>query len=350
MPEQTHDVELVCGDWLGGALISANHTDSYTLFAVGKNGKLRWQHTATGVKKALAISLDHVVYLVSQSVDGTVTRLAGLDELGGAKRFDLALPTSSEEQASLRKMGGKFVCATGSVSRRSRTIASRVIVNMDGLAYLAFTQGARTLRTGKCIPGSTVNPEEISLTREENIVLWQIHPNGTYRSTIVEAVKGKQALSAPLNAFAPTNSILTDNMNGVLISVRLSNGVGVHNESETADEFIYRIDPEGEVVYKYPLPKYTGLLRDEIVIEEDDVAFATRGSLLIAFNVRTGVDLWHWESNTLGIEVFAALANGHCLVQAPNALVEVESSTKSKEVFKGKAMMGWEGQMFRKHD
>jgi hypothetical protein len=31
MPENTHDVELVCGDWLGGALISANHANSYTL-------------------------------------------------------------------------------------------------------------------------------------------------------------------------------------------------------------------------------------------------------------------------------------------------------------------------------
>jgi len=31
MPETTKDVELVCGDWLGGALISANRSDSFTL-------------------------------------------------------------------------------------------------------------------------------------------------------------------------------------------------------------------------------------------------------------------------------------------------------------------------------
>jgi hypothetical protein len=40
MPEKTHDVDLVCGDWLGGALVSANRSDSYTLYTVGNDGKL----------------------------------------------------------------------------------------------------------------------------------------------------------------------------------------------------------------------------------------------------------------------------------------------------------------------
>jgi hypothetical protein len=76
-----------------------------------------------------------------------------------------------------------------------------------------------------------------------------------------------------------------------------------------------------------------------MVLGENDLGFATRGSLLIAFNVRNGKEAWHWDSNTPGIEVFAALANGHCLVQTPTALVEVENGDKSKEIFQGKAMM-----------
>src|SRR5262249_26997646 len=34
MPEKNRDVELVCGDWMGGALISSNRADSYTLYTV----------------------------------------------------------------------------------------------------------------------------------------------------------------------------------------------------------------------------------------------------------------------------------------------------------------------------
>lgn len=48
MPEKTSDVELVCGDWFGGALTSANHRTSYTLYVVGKDGKLRWQLAVEG--------------------------------------------------------------------------------------------------------------------------------------------------------------------------------------------------------------------------------------------------------------------------------------------------------------
>src|ERR1035438_5229091 len=60
MPETTRDVDLVCGDWLGGALISANRSDSYTLYTVGNDGKLRWQHTLPGIRKAHAYNRDRM--------------------------------------------------------------------------------------------------------------------------------------------------------------------------------------------------------------------------------------------------------------------------------------------------
>jgi outer membrane protein assembly factor BamB len=116
------------------------------------------------------------------------------------------------------------------------------------------------------------------------------------------------------------------------------------------DEMIYRVDEGGEVAYKLPLPKYAGPLHDEMVLGERELGFATRGGFLIAFNVKTGKEIWTWDSYTPGIEVFAALANGGCMVQTPTALVEVDSATESKEIAKGKAMMDWRGQMYIKHD
>ncbi len=46
MPEQTHDVELVCGDWLGGALISATTGSVITDGLGGVLLSLRWSHNA----------------------------------------------------------------------------------------------------------------------------------------------------------------------------------------------------------------------------------------------------------------------------------------------------------------
>ena len=96
------------------------------------------------------------------------------------------------------------------------------------------------------------------------------------------------------------------------------------------------------------LPQSVGPLHDDMVLGQDGLGFATRGGSLIAFDVVGGKELWRWNSDTSGIEVFAALANGGCVVQTPVALVEVDSATESKEILKSKAMLDWHGQLYQK--
>jgi outer membrane protein assembly factor BamB len=350
MPEITHDVELVCGDWLGGALISANHGNSYTLYTVGKDGKLRWQHTSDGIRKGHAYNLEHLVHVLSQSREGMVTRVTGIDEVTGAQKFDLTLPASHEALINVQKAGGKILCASKASSSPARTIASRLFVSIDGFAYVAFTQQERALGTAKCTPGSAIEPRDVTFQRDERVVLWQIHPDGTYRSTIVEESKSSRPLSEHVSVASPTGAIIPDGLDGVLLSIRWSHDAIVEDAHASPDEVVYRLDQNGAVVYKFPLPKYAGPLHDEMVLGENDRGFATRGGLLIAFNVRDGKEIWRWNSNTPEIEVFAALANGGCLVQTPTGLVEVENGTESKEIFKGKAMVDWQGQMYLKHN
>jgi outer membrane protein assembly factor BamB len=350
MPENTHDVELVCGDWLGGALISANHGNSYTLYTVGGDGKLRWQHTLDGVRKGHAYNLKHLVHVLSQCREGLVTKVTGIDEVTGAQKFDLTLPASHEELIHVQKVGVKILCASKASSFPVRTIASRLFVNIDGFAYVAFTQQEWALRTAKCTPGSAIEPRAVTFERDERVVLWQIHPDGTYRSTIVEESKSSRPLSEPVSVASPTGAIIPDGLDGVLLSIRWSHDAIVEDAHGSPDGVVYRVDQNGTVVYKFPLPKYGGPLHDEMVLGENDRGFATRGGILIAFNVRDGKEIWRWDSNTPEIEVFAALANGGCVVQTPTGLVEVENATESKEIFTGKAMMGWQGQMYRKHN
>ncbi len=350
MPENAHDVELVCGDWLGGALISANRADSFTLYTVGKDGQTSWKHTFPGVRKGHAYNLQHLIHILSQSLDGTNTTLTGIDEVSGSVRFTLPLPASYENEKNVKQSGSQVVCAPGSSRNPLRTIASRLMVNMDSLAYLAFTQNEWTLDGGKCVAGTVLDPHKLTLARDEKLLLWQIHPDGTYQTFVLEANKLTQPLSAPMSVASPTGAIVTDNMNGTLVPVRLSHNVLPENISEPADELIYRVNQDGEVVYKLPLPKYSGPLQDEMVIGSDELAFATRGTQLIAFNVRDGKELWQWDSNTENISVLAALADGSCLVQTPTEVVDVWSPTKARVYMSGRMMLWWQGQVFRKHN
>lgn len=349
MPEETHDVELVCGDWLGGALISANRADSFTLYTVGKDGKTSWQHTFSGVRKGHAYNLEHVVHILSQSADRTDTTLTALDEITGKVHFALTLPASHETQKNIKRDNNQVTCAPGLTTNPLRTVTSRLMVNMDGFAYLAFTQNEWTLDGGKCTAGMVLDPHTLNFIRDEKLLLWQIHPDGTYRSMLVEATKLTQLLSAPTTVASPTGALVPDDMNGTLVPVRLSHNVMPENIIDSSDELVYRVNDQGDVVYKFPLPKYSGTVTDEMVINSEDVAFATRGGRLIAFNVREGKELWQWDSNTEDVSVVAALADGSCLVQTPTEVVDVWSPTKSRVYMQGKVMLGWQGQVFRKH-
>ena len=118
MPEKTHDVELICGDWLGGALISAAQSNSYTLYAVGKDGKLRWQHTSIGVRKSLAISTDHILYLLNQSPEGTATSLTAFDKAAGTNGSNSLCPPPRIGLSTSRRMA--LIHLHGDLSSYSR--------------------------------------------------------------------------------------------------------------------------------------------------------------------------------------------------------------------------------------
>jgi outer membrane protein assembly factor BamB len=350
MPETTHDVDLVCGDWLGGALISANRSDSYTLYTVGNDGKLRWKQTLSGIRKAHAYNREHVMNVLSQSQDGLTAIISAFDQATGEKKFDLTIPASHEQLTNLRRSGAQIVCGPGSSVSLIPILTSGLFVNIDDYAYVAFTEHQSTLTTPDCTPGTAIAVRDVNVAREDKVVLWQIHPDGTYRSTIVDESKGRRALSEPVGVLSPTGGIIPDDSGGVLLSVRKSSPSTGKDATPTTDEFVYRLNYDGDFVYRFLLPKYKGKLHDGMVLGQNNVfAFATRGGTLVAFNVQDGKELWRWDS-AQEIEVFVALANGGCMVQTPTAVVEVENATTSKKYMDGRVMMDWQGHVYRKHD
>ncbi len=349
-PENAHDLELICGDWKGGALLGEKHDNSFTLYTIGKDGRLLWQRKLAGVRKAIAYNVDNLVHVLSQSPDRTAGQVTGIDGVSGDIRFDLAIPASIEKRINVRKAGERLLCASAPSSSKVSAGTSRMIVSSDGLAYLAFMQQEWELQAEKCIPGSVVSPSRVNQTRSQRVVLWQIHPDGTYRSSLVEESRSNDLLSRALTVAQPTGAIIPDGLGGILLSVGWPHIPGEATAAPPPDGFVYRLDENGNVVYQFPLPAYNGRLHDGMLLGQNSRVFVTRGSVLIAFNLETGRELWRWDSHTPDIEAFAALADGSCVLQTPTALVKVANASDAQEIFKGKAMLDWQGRLYTKHN
>ena len=346
LPEKAVSVDLVCGNWLGGALISANHGNDYTVYNIGNDGKTIWKYTLAGSRKSHTITPDNVVNLLSQTADGTVTKLTAFQPDGQIK-YDLAIP-ASHQRTNVSKSPQGFRCMPGYVTSPTRTIASKLFVSEVGFEYLAFTENDWTTEAKGCAPGSAVETAKVTFARSDRVVLWQIQEDGQYRRTIVEEATTSDPVTNAVSVPSPTGGLITDGMSGALVSIRKPLNAPGEKTHAPAAEYVYRIDPEGKVLYRLLLPSYDGDSHDEMVLGENNVGFTTRGSKLVAFDVNSGAELWRWDSGVPGIEVFAALADGGCLVQTPKALINVHNANQAQQMFEGHAMIGWNGQIYRK--
>ena len=195
--------------------------------------------------------------------------------------------------------------------------------------------------------GAGVNLRDVSVSGKQRLALWQIHPDGTRRETVIEEIEP----GAPPSTMAASSSPpVKSSRTGSAAFCSPSGGLRTRGRPapRQSEEYVYRVDGDGKLVYKLPMPAYDGPLKDSMVLGENSRGFTTRGSLLIAFDVGEGKESWRWDAGVRGVEVFAALADGGCLVQTPDALVHVRDAAHAIEVMKGQAMMGWNGQIYLK--
>jgi outer membrane protein assembly factor BamB len=334
LPESGGKVDFVCGDDLGGAILAATHSDFYTLYVVGKNGKLLWQRKFEGIQKGYALNYNNTLHVLNQAVDGTSAAIIALDGATGVEQFTAKIPASRENEVNITRTGDKITCSPGrSVSHLLHILTSGLFVNTDGDAYAAFTENDWTVGTDRCATGSVVDPQKVYFSRDDKLLLWRIHPDGSQKATIVDTSKQDSSpFAAPVTVKSPTGDIIPDGFGGVLLSVRWSSTDIQQKVRGLSGEFVYRITDDGELAYKFPLPKYAGPLHDEMVLGEKNLGFATRGGMLIAFNVEDGSEVWRWNSGAPEIKINMATAGGGCAVDTPEGLVLVEEGIKKRVV------------------
>jgi outer membrane protein assembly factor BamB len=304
------------------------------LYVVDKDGKLRWHHKFEGIRKGYALNASNLVHLLNQSVDGTSTTVSAWDGSTGTEKFELKVPSSHEYQVNVRESGSELICAPGrNVSRALHTDTSGLFVNTDGDAYTTFSQKHWTLGSDKCTAGSVVDPQKVYFSRDDQLVLWRIQADGSHRDTIVDTSKqSRLSLVTPMIVVSPTGDIIPDGFGGVLFSIRSTAKATTQKAEALFDDFVYRVTEDGELAYKFLLPRYGGHLHDEMVLGEQELGFATRGGMLIAFNVRDGSEVWRWNSGIPDVKVNMATAGGGCVVDTPVGLVLVEEGVKKQVV------------------
>jgi hypothetical protein len=221
-PESTRKVEMICTDDLGGAIIAAQHQDSYTIYVVGKDGKLRWRHTFAGIRVGYALNYEGLLHLLNQAPDHKSSTLTVWDEAAGTEKFTLTLPESHENELNVQSSGGKLLCVPGrSISNLLESKTSGLFVNTDGDAYLAFTLFNWTVSAKKCPAGSVMDSHNVSFSENDKTVLWRVHPDGSYKETVVEQTqRANLPEGTPLPVASPTGAIIPDGFGGVLLSMR----------------------------------------------------------------------------------------------------------------------------------
>jgi hypothetical protein len=334
VPHSDDKIELLCADNMGGAAVTATRPDSYTFYLVGKDGKLRWRHKFEGVRKGYAFNTSNLVHLLNQSVDGTSAILSAWDGSTGAEKFELQLPSSYQEEANVQRSGNAFTCTPGrSVSHPLRIDTSGLIVNTDGDLYVVFTVKRWTIGMDKCTTASIVDARKAYFSRDDQLILWRVPSDGSHHSNVVDTAKqSRLSLTTPIDIASPTGEIFTDGLGGVLFSMRSITGTATGKRQEQSEEFIYRFTENGELAYKFPLPRYEGPLHDELILGENDLGFATRGGTLVAFHVPDGKEVWRWESGMSEVKVNMSTAGGGCLLDTPEGVILVEDGIEKQVV------------------
>jgi hypothetical protein len=275
LPEPGRHVDIVCADNMGGVMVLAQHPDSYVIYAVGKDGKLRWRHSFSGLKTAHALSSDNTLYLLSRSADQRTATLVGWNQIQNTERFTLPLPASHENEINFQQVGGKVVCVPGyTAANLLETLPSKLFVDIDGDAHVAFTLNTWTIAAGECEPGSHVDPKNVRFSEMDKLVVWRVHSDGSYQSTLVEESNRENLIqNTPLFVASPTGEIIPDGMGGVLLSVRKVRSEVLNNVPPQTDQFVYRITRSGELAYRFALPQSVGRVNDDMVLGGNDTVF-----------------------------------------------------------------------------
>lgn len=140
--------------------------------------------------------------------------------------------------------------------------------------------------------------------------------NGTSSTTTVEEnVEEGNAEDTWIKASVPTGDIIPgEEGTGNFLAVRQTKQQWRGTGPGSIEEFQYRIGDDRNVIYRFPVPLSPFGAPSTMLLGEDDFGYTTRGKTVIAFNTKTGKEIWRWESKKSVVLAYAALRNDEVMV------------------------------------
>lgn len=310
--------ELLCGDNDGGVLVRLQRAHDYVIYHLSAKGELQWTYFGRDTLQSHAFAGDNTLYLAEASPNHVQVRLVGVEGTQGKEKFNHPVPQSlvSRTNISIQKLS--FICDPAIRFQSPATIAfSRLLVNTDGHAYLAFTVLRTELEALNCSPETMSQTAQLRRRYDHSLFLWQVSPRGEVTTTLVQRDQGEIVLSNDWPpSLQPTGDLIPDGDGGVLLAVRQF----VRSPFQTLPpsyDYIYRVTNEGKLAYKLALP---GRIRKEdgMVLNDQDRAFITVESLVICFNSLSGAEVWRYDAQTQNVNIVFAADSGDVVVEDSN--------------------------------
>ena len=112
----------------------------------------------------------------------------------------LTVPVSIGNQIDLGEQSSNFY-AQGSISNPTPARASRLMVNMDGYGYLAFTQTEWNLAAENCAPGQPLT-KDVTLARDHNWYSGRLIPTAATAQSFLKRPNLSNRIGSDKRGFA----------------------------------------------------------------------------------------------------------------------------------------------------
>jgi outer membrane protein assembly factor BamB len=310
--------QLLCADNNGGVLVRLQRAHDYVIYHLSAKGALQWTYFGRDKLQSHAFAADDTLYLIEATPDRLQVRLVAVEGTQGKEKFSHSVPQSMVDQMNISIQRLSFFCSPGLRARSPATVKfSRLLVNTDGHAYLAFVMLRGELEALNCSPETMYQAAQVRRRYDSSLFLWQISPQGIVISTLVQHDQVEIALSNDWPpSLEPAGDLIPDNEGGVLLAVRQYLRTPFTSPPRFHD-YIYRITSEGKLAYKFALP---GELRmeDGMALNDENRAFITVGSLVICFDSLSGSEVWRYDAQTRNVNIIFAAEDGGVVVQDGN--------------------------------
>jgi hypothetical protein len=313
----TNSLRPICGDNLGGVIVLFGDGSSRVLISLDPSGHERWHVQASGFDGyAYTYANNGTFFFIEEEEGGDKVRLVGLDPETGDQTISLELRGSRQTFKNLAFRNRKLVCSPGTKTSSLPIRHSGLVSSSEAETHLVYSESSLTVDVKRCVPGTVVNPQEVSLSASQRLLALDVGPDLSYSVHIVEEnIANGSVATTQITSSVPTGDIIPgEDAIGTFVAIRRTTQRWRAKASAPAEEFQYRITGEYQVKYRFHVPLSSNV-HTVMLLGEHNFGFTARGRTVIAFDTSSAHERWRWEARNSDATPYMALADDSLVVR-----------------------------------